>query len=375
MPTVKQFGFSTRSGSLANIVDGDVSTGWAPLADGLPTYTDPFLVGGLLNTAGRFAAIEFDYGVPVRMSAFLFQVETRQTLGASVLVGSENPATSTSDTVQSGDQLLGTFSAEQMTSGHVNIVTPARVDDSHDARVYAHRYYRFLQRTSNPASPGGLPSDPTPTLGSNFAIYDQFSGNFTTPTYSVLTIELWGAAASGGLSADANPGGDTTCTTYSLTAHGGGKSSATSPNLPSTATGGAATGGNTENTAGQNGGSPFPSDGTTTVGHSGKGGDSPHGGLGGPEVYNDYNGQRLGIDGTAPGGGGSGLNTLVPSGDGNFYKYPGGAGGGYVKHVLTFGAGGPNPGDTIAWAVGVGGLSNSKKNGNGANGRVKFSWT
>lgn len=376
MPTVKQFGFSTKSGVLANMVDGDTATGWAPLADGLPSYTDPFLIGGLLNIGGKFAAIEFDYGVPVRMSSFIFQVETNMTLGASVLVGSDNPATSVTDTTQAGDLLLGSYTAEQMTSGHVNIVDAARVNDSTPPQVYAKRFYRFLQRTSDPASPGGLPSDRPPTVGTTFAIYDAFSGSFETPVYTdKFIIEIWGAGASGSLHADAQDGGDTTCSTYSLTAGGGDRASATSPNVPSTAAGGTATGGNTANVVGQAGAAPFPADGSTTLGHSGKGGDAPFGGLGGAEVFNNYAGMNLGRDGQAPGGGGSGLNQLVPSGDGNFYKYPGGASGGYVRHELTFGVDGPTPGDMIAWSVGAGGINASKKNGNGANGRVKFSWT
>lgn len=137
--TVRQYGFSTGSGLLANLVDDDATTGWAPLTTGFDTYTAPFLVAGVPNVGHSFPAIEFDFGAPVRVSLFLLQVEGHNTLGPAILVASDNPATSVANTLQSGDVLLGEYTAEEIT-GNLILGTAALTDDIRK------RYIRLLQR-------------------------------------------------------------------------------------------------------------------------------------------------------------------------------------------------------------------------------------
>lgn len=92
-------------------------------------------------------------------------------------------------------------------------------------------------------------------------------------------------------------GGDSTCTTYSLTA-GGGKASVT---LPTNAgVGGTATGGD-----------------TNTSGTNGTAGGSPANGTGGAGANGGAGGTASGEAGTAPGGGGAGGTDLGPNAGGN----------------------------------------------------------
>lgn len=199
------------------------------------------------------------------------------------------------------------------------------------------------------------------------------SGNFTVPVYNTLTIELWGGGAPGGVTSEAAGNGNpTTVSTFSLTANGGTRSTATVPNATSGSVGGTASGGNTTNTAGAAGASPNPL--TTAQGNSGKGGDCPNGGVGGAQVTNAANTLVVGVSGQVPGGGGSGRN--AGTGVGTWDKYPGGAAGGYVKHILTRSGGGPAIGSLIAYATGGQRTANAgTNNGNGAYGQVKFTWT
>lgn len=153
-PVVRQYGFSTGSGSLADIVDADALTGWAPLPTRLETYTAPFLLPsnpgltdvrgvavGNLNEGASFPCIEFDYSAPIRLAAFLLQVETPLTLGAACLLASNNPASGVADVIQSGDACLGLYTAAQMVAGRV-LLTAAHVNDIKG------RYIRLLQRTT-----------------------------------------------------------------------------------------------------------------------------------------------------------------------------------------------------------------------------------
>jgi hypothetical protein len=140
MPTVSQFGFSTGSGVLANMVDGNPAVGWAPLADTFDAYTAPFLTfDGQPNVGFSFPAIQFDFGEAVRAAFFLLQVETPHTLGPAILIGSDNPATSVANTIQAGDVLLGSYTAAQITGGQV-LETLANLNDIRK------RYLRLLQR-------------------------------------------------------------------------------------------------------------------------------------------------------------------------------------------------------------------------------------
>lgn len=159
-PVVRQYGFSTASGALADIVDGDALTGWAPLASRLETYTAPFLLPsnpgaqvigakgsfegiavGNLNVGASFPCLEFDYGAAIRLASFLLQVETPLTLGAACLLASNNPASGVADVIQSGDQCLGLYTPAQIVSGQVQL-TAAYLNDIKG------RYIRLLQRTT-----------------------------------------------------------------------------------------------------------------------------------------------------------------------------------------------------------------------------------
>jgi hypothetical protein len=370
MTIAKQFGFATGAGAIQNIADHNDATFWAPLATGLDTITDQFLTsdGTSLNYAGSFAALEYDFGRDVRATSILIKVETLLTLGAAVLIGSDNPATSVADTCQTGDVLLAQYTQAQMVASKVLEITATKAVD------LRFRYYRILQRSSAAAAappiPGSGPSGP-------FTQFDSSAGNFTTPTYSgTFTIEGWGGGASGGVTGNANAGGDTEVSKdslFDLIAHGGHKATTSAANSGTGAgTGGTATGANTFNVTGGNAGVPSPT--TTGGGTSGKGGDAPVGGLGGSPVSNSDTMIRYGINGAAPGGGGSGRNLSTSIAGGTYFKYPGGGTGAYFKHVLTRGIDGPEPGDVIAWSVGAGGVS-PIGDGNGANGRVRFSWT
>lgn len=371
IPVVKQFGLFQASGSLASIVDGNAGTGWAPIPDDLSAYTAPFLVSGLPNFAASFPGFEFDFGTPVRMSTFLFQTETTRTLARGMLLSSNNPASGVATMVQSGDVLLGIYEMEQINAGRILETRAKDLDISG-------RYVRYVMRTVDPNVPDT--SDPNYVDPNQSVMFDIAGAmQFVVPDYDdTFTIEGWGGGASGGESATGNPGGDTTVDGYSLVAHGGGKSGITMPNTNGTpAAGGTASGGNTENTTGGDGGLPTPFSGDT--GYTGAGGSAPHGGAGGAAVFNAWGGAgsipgwRFGIAGEAPGAGGSGRSVFFPGAGGQIHKYPGGAAGGYFKHVLHRGVDGPAPGDLILGVVGAGGAS-VQSNGAGANGRIKFSY-
>ena len=223
-------------------------------------------------------------------------------------------------------------------------------------------------------------SAPPVTPGSQ--TFNSGSGNFTVPAYNTLTIELWGqggggAGGSTNASQDGQVGAASTVSTYSLTANGG--SGGVHFFGGAGGSGGSASGGNDTNTSGSAGGNAGFTSNSTSANNLGPGGASPNGGASRPCPTNTALGQFPGNDGNAPGGGGSGYrsNTSGP----NYNVAAGGGGGGYVKHVFTFGAGAaPAVGASIAYSVGtsggVGGQTFSgDKGGNGANGRVKFTWS
>ena len=366
MIVVRQYGFAAGSGDLQNLVDGDEATFWRPLSTGFDAYTTQFLTsGGALNVGGSFAALEWDFGTAIRATSVRIKVETPLTLGPSILIGSLSPATSVSNTMQAGDVLLAQFDEVKINSSKVMEIPVTKASD------VRFRYYRLLQRSTSPAAA------PPSTLGPNAVQFDSGAGSFETPDYgSTFTIEIWSAGASGGVSANANDGGDTTAGIDSLvvlTAEGGHKPTAVAPNLGTGAgTGGVASGGNAVNTNGGDGGLPSPL--SAVGGESGKGGDAPLGGVGGSPQTNPGVMIVSGNDGTIPGGGGSGRNVSTSIAGGTYFKFPGGGSGCYVKHVLHRGVDGPEPGDVWGYEIGVGGVS-PIGDGSGANGRARFSWT
>lgn len=374
----KQFGFTNGAGVIANLVDGSESSFYQPIATDFGAYTAQWYLSDKvsLNTGASFPALEIDFGVPTRVPQFMLKTATLLSLGPSLLIGSNNGATSVADTLQSGDIVLGNYRAQELCSGRF-ISVPAMKDA--DIR---RRFLRFLQRTTNPAFPALTPGPV------NSVTYDIGSGQWQVVPYTTeLVIEAWGGGASGGTNAYSQDGGQTLVSRgmgLLMTANGGSRSASGLIG----GLGGTASGGNTLNITGANGENPNP-DYSQGQGYSGAGGDSPNGGMGGARIYQVFEIGRnyyYGLDGQQPGGGGGGHSMWYPAGDVAFSKYPGGGAGGYSKHVIARGSGAAEPGDFIGWQVGNGGYSSfsgfnlfgvklPQGDGRGAQGRVRFSWT
>jgi hypothetical protein len=383
MIVARQFGFANGVGVIGNVVDGSLTTYWSPLATDFAAYSDRFFVGDpvarVLNVGRPFPALEFDLGEARRVTEIFIKVQDALTLGPAVLIGSDTGATSPADTLQSGDVFLAEYSQAQIVSNRF-----LNVDAMRDTDIRK-RFLRLLQRSSSPDAVAPTPGPP------NSFTYDTGGGDYEVPSYGVqFVIEVWGAGAAGGLALEGQDGGDSSVTdggSLTIVAAGGNKATATVTNSATGAgTGGVASGGNTVNTPGGDGGVPSPS--TVAEGYSGKGGDSPSGGAGGDAVFlaESAGGTgslglgftrppnfEYGNPGVAPGGGGSGRNFYAAAGV-DHQKYPGGAGGGYSRHVISRSSGDADPGTILSWAVGDGGVS-SKGDGRGAQGRVRFSWT
>lgn len=371
----RQYGFSNGTNTVDKIVDGDLATFWAPLQTDFSTYTDPFFVGDpavrALNFGKPFPAIELDLGVAKRVTQIYVKVQSGLTLGPAVLVGSDSPASSPANTLQTGDVFLDEYTQQEIVS---NVFLPVQAMKDADIKK---RYLRLLQRSSKTSD--APPTGPANTFQSDIAGLQHF----TIPEYSdTLTIEVWGGGASGGLFGTGMDGGDSyiskTGWLVTPTAGGGKKPTASVANAVTGAgNGGTATNFNTMNVNGNSGG--VASNNTGLIGFSGQGGDAPFGGLGGiaiwlPLILGIGLNWRYGLNGKAPGGGGSGRNYWYPSGDVIYQKFVGGGSGSYGKHVLTRTSGDANPGSVIDFFVGAGGTT-LVGDGLGANGRVKFSWT
>lgn len=186
------------------------------------------------------------------------------------------------------------------------------------------------------------------------------SFNFVVPCHNNLTVQVWGGGAGGqsvGFGSVAAASSSSWNTSVLIAGGGGPPSSSTYLG----GTGGTATGGTT-NSAGENGGN-----GGNNL-PSGKGGDSPNGGLGGASQASLSSG---GISGTEPGGGGSGGRGTGRGSQGG----PGGGGGGYTARTWTQGT--YSPGTSIPIIVGpgsAGSTTGGNRGGNGATGRVTISW-
>ena len=147
-----------------------------------------------------------------------------------------------------------------------------------------------------------------------------------------------------------------TATSFQGLSATGGRSGGVFGN-PSGGVGGAASGGdvNSNGGAGQSAG-------------DGRGGNSPNGGTGGASQTTM---DRPGYAGNVPGGGGSGGY----NGDDYSGPSPGGGAGAYVSR--TYSAGQLTVGASLAVTVGAGGNGgscNGYQGGNGATGRVEFTW-
>ncbi|MET3995868.1 hypothetical protein ABID65_007540 [Bradyrhizobium sp. S3.9.2] len=198
--------------------------------------------------------------------------------------------------------------------------------------------------------------------------FDSGSGAFVVPTYQTLTVEVWGGGGCGIANnppaVAGNSGSASSVSTLGMTANGGVGDTGILAGATYTGQGGTASGGNNANTQGNQGGH-----GTSQAAPgNGFGAGAPNGGgnVAAPGAT------ASGITGSAPGGGGTGLriNTTIGSG---------GSSGGYCKSVYTAGVtpGAPGVGASLSYAVGAGGPASggTQKNGAGANGRVKFTWS
>lgn len=369
----KQFGFTTGAGVIDNLVDGDYGVGWTPLSTDFAAYSAQFFLDDrtTLNTGASFPALEFDLGSAKRVPQIFLKCHSLLTLGPAILIGSDNPATSPANTLQSGDVLLAQYTQAQIVSNKFLDVQAMK-----DADIRK-RFLRLLQRSSAPAA---VAPTPGPT---NSTTYDAATGFFEVPFYATkLIAEAWGGGASGGVASQANNGGATWIrwndSTGIMTANGGTKNSATVANAHGAGTGGTATGGNIANTTG--GAASAPSPATSGGGITGKGGDAPNGGLGGAGIITAYTGGMLpgvppmlisGNPGQTPGGGGGGRQTWYPAGDVIMQKWPAGGSGGYCRQEFLIGEAYGQPGDILSYSVGAGGVS-AAPDGRGGEGRVRF---
>lgn len=135
----KSFGFTTKSGVIKNLVDGDVAVGWSPFSSSFNGNGGAAAFVDVITTSptAPYAALEFDMGEVCTVKYFNFAVAGEFSLPACVLYGSNNPATSTADTLQIGDTKLGTYSVKEMNLPDIRTLPAA----SSDAQ---YRYYRFV---------------------------------------------------------------------------------------------------------------------------------------------------------------------------------------------------------------------------------------
>lgn len=225
---------------------------------------------------------------------------------------------------------------------------------------------------------GKQPTDPA-TAGTTI-IDTVGSGNFTVPLYrNTLTIEIWGGGGGGGAgNHDATYNGSNGSYSSVLGVTAGGGTGGTGGNRSGTQSGGGGSGGTTSGTA-----SPSPTTQTLTNGNAGGGGNA--------------GGNVGGAGGAAPSGGSSGAAGSNGSGGAGGAPGAGGGGGGYSDHQSknpnqAGGGGGGSgayariyyssygaipSGTAINYTVGAGGTgaTPTESGGNGANGRIKFTWT
>ena len=180
--------------------------------------------------------------------------------------------------------------------------------------------------------------------GSGFKTYwSPGTHSFIVPTYTSLTVELWGGGGGGGRTLG-QAGGPSS---FNATVVAGGGAGGTNS---SGGAGGVGSGGDLNESGGK-----------AKRGDNGFGGSSPNGGSGGWAAGSDHIVKR----GLPPGGGGGG-------GDGGCGNEASGGGGG--AHVVkTYAAGDLAVGSSLIVIVGAGGTSDCNA-GPGARGEVRISW-
>jgi len=200
------------------------------------------------------------------------------------------------------------------------------------------------------------------------------TGDYTTPPYNTLMIELWGAGGTGGYENQTGyikgvAGQASTVSTFSLSAGGGGTGN---PATQAGGLGGVASGGNAANTNGYQGGN-----GSNNGSQSGSGSGAPFGGNGGAAVgrgTTNPNSPSYGLPGGSPGGSGSGGVVYYSTPSSRYDCNPGGGSGAYVRHVINKDdPGAPGVGDPIAFfAAPANTRPSGAACGPGGSGRVRF---
>ena len=185
-------------------------------------------------------------------------------------------------------------------------------------------------------------TDPPPALQCDVDAQTYPSGTYTVPTYSTMTVEVWGGGGGGGgYTAGANGSNSSFAS-----ATGNGGTGAPAYWSSSGGFGGGASGGDSGfNQSGSDG----LSGGSAHAG--GTGGASPQGGLGGAGGAASGSRATAGSDGAVPGGGGGGATSRSCSIGCGFFGMGGGGGGGYAKKVYTAGS----LSGSVSLTVGVGG--------------------
>jgi hypothetical protein len=207
---------------------------------------------------------------------------------------------------------------------------------------------------------------------------------YRLPPFNTIKIEIWGAGGAGGggdhnITPTGQPGGDSNLNTFGVSAGGGGPGIGGNNSGTKTGTGGGggvASGSYHTGIIILNNGNS----GTTAVqGQPGSGGDSPNGGAGGIPGSS-------GSPGNAPGGGGGAGgydNGAAPgggkkSGGGSVLDSAGGGGGGSGAYAsISFIKGQIPQRLLLNYDVGAGGSVSPAEypGGNGANGKIKITWT
>lgn len=225
---------------------------------------------------------------------------------------------------------------------------------------------------------GKQPTDPA--TGGTQSFNTVGSGSFTIPLYrNTLTIEIWGGGGGGGSGNHDgyyNGSNGTATTVLGVTAGGGNGGSGGSRYDNQSGAGGS--GGTASGSA-----TPSPTTLTKTNGNAGGGGNAGGnvGGSGGAAPSGGSGGaagnQGGGGAGSAPGGGGGGGGYSDHQSKNPNQAAGGGGGSGAYARIYYSSYGAITSGTVVNFTIGAGGSGapQTEKGGNGANGRITFTWT
>lgn len=156
------FGYTTQSGTPANVVDRNGATSWTPYATtwppSTPAVSPPTAITATPSSADTYPALQIDMGEAVAVTKFKFVAFHAASLGAAMLYASNNPASSLSNTIQVGDVRIGSYTAAELCSG-VDLDTDLKTSGQ------PFRYYRFIStRGVGPGPDGTAVSSFTPSF-------------------------------------------------------------------------------------------------------------------------------------------------------------------------------------------------------------------